>query len=97
MCGSALTDDHVQTDQAQGYNPVQRTNGFAIAGFVVSFFVAILGIIFSAIALKQIRESNEGGRGLAVAGLVLSIIWIAIALLLFMSGACTLSALRFYL
>ena len=74
----------------------QRTNGFAIAGFVLSFFVAILGIIFSAIALKQISDRGEGGKGLAIAGLVLSIVWICVALVLLMAGACTLSSLYFW-
>ena len=74
----------------------QRTNGFAIAGFVLSFFVAILGIIFSAIALKQISDRGEGGKGLAIAGLVLSIVWICVALVLLLAGACTLSSLYFW-
>ena len=74
----------------------QRTNGFAIAGFVLSFFVAILGIIFSAIALKQINDRGEGGKGLAIAGLVLSIVWICVALVLLLAGACTLSSLYFW-
>ncbi len=74
----------------------QRTNGFAIAGFVLSFFVAILGIIFSAIALKQISDRGEGGKGLAIAGLVLSIVWICVALVLLMAGACTVSSLYFW-
>lgn len=73
----------------------QKTNGFAIAGFVLSFFFAILGIIFSAIALKQISERNEGGHGLAVAGLVLSIVWIGLWLVLFSTGACAFTSLRF--
>ncbi|MBQ6369923.1 MAG: DUF4190 domain-containing protein, partial [Parasporobacterium sp.] len=64
--------------------------------FVLSFFVAILGIIFSAIALKQISDRGEGGKGLAIAGLVLSIVWICVALVLLMAGACTLSSLYFW-
>ena len=78
----------------QAYPP--STNGFAIAGFVCAFFFPILGIIFSAIAMKQIDERNEGGKGLAIAGLVLSIIWIGIALIILMTGACTVSTLYSY-
>lgn len=82
--------------QGPGTYVYQRTNGFAIAGFVLSFFVAILGLIFSAIALKQIGDRGEGGKGLAIAGLVLSIVWICVALILLMAGACTVSSLYFW-
>lgn len=61
----------------QGYPsqpPSQKTNGMAIAGFVLSFFCGLLGLIFSAVALSQISKSGEGGKGLAIAGLVLSIL-----------------------
>ena len=110
QCGAPVGDDYVQHEQAQTQNQsqsqgqpqgntayvYQRTNGFAIAGFVLSFFVPILGIIFSAIALKQISDRGEGGKGLAIAGLVLSIVWICVALILLMAGACTLSSLYFW-
>ena len=80
------------TDQAYPLS----TNGFAIAGFVCAFILPILGIIFSAIAMKQIDERKEGGKGLAVAGLVISIVWIGIMLIILMSGACTVSTLYNY-
>ena len=50
----------------------ERTNGFAIAGFVLSFFFCVLGIIFSAIGLSKSKTLNNG-KGLAIAGLVISI------------------------
>ncbi|MFT3884853.1 MAG: DUF4190 domain-containing protein [Flavobacteriales bacterium] len=61
----------------------EKTNGMAIAGFVCSFFIPLLGIIFSAIALGQIRRRGGRGHGLAVAGLIISIatILLVIALL----------------
>ena len=48
------------------------TNGMAIAGFVCSFFFQILGLIFSIIGLCQIKNSGENGRGLAIAGIIIS-------------------------
>lgn len=54
------------------------TNGWAIAGFVSSFFIPILGIIFSAIGLGQIKRTGQKGRGLAIAGIVISILSILI-------------------
>ena len=44
----------------------------AIASFVCAFFFFPLGIIFGHVALSQIKKTNEGGKGLATAGLILS-------------------------
>lgn len=53
-------------------------NGLAVAGFVTSFFCHVIGLVLSAVALSQIKESREtqGGRGLAIAGLVISIVFL---------------------
>ncbi len=56
--------------------PSGKTNGMAITGFVLSFFCAPLGIIFSALGMSQTgKDPSQGGRGLAIAGLVLSILF----------------------
>ena len=68
----------VSSSTTQVGNP-QKTNTLAIVGFVLSFFVAIAGLICSIIARKQIRETGEGGAGLALAGLIISIVEMAIA------------------
>ena len=53
----------------------RKTNGMAVTGFVLSFFCGVLGIIFSAIVMAQTsKDPNQGGRGLAIAGLVISIV-----------------------
>src|SRR4051812_10732381 len=70
---------------APGYGfppPQQKTNTMAILGLVFAFLIAPLGIVFSALGLKQTKERNEGGRGLAVTGLILSIIFTLIWVLL---------------
>ncbi|HPK27209.1 MAG TPA: DUF4190 domain-containing protein [Anaerolineaceae bacterium] len=53
----------------------------AVAGFVCSLFIGIVGLILSIIALNQINNSNGelSGRGLAIAG-----IWISAASMIFM-------------
>lgn len=61
------------------FQPVQpqRTNGMAIAGFVLALLCCTspLGIIFSAIGLNQIgKDPSQGGKGLATAGLILGIL-----------------------
>ena len=71
-----------------------RTNGMAITGFVMGILSVsgciccyglpcnILGLVFSIIALSQINRNPavEKGRGLAIAGLILSAIGILIGL-----------------
>jgi hypothetical protein len=55
-------------------------NGLAIASLVVgivSFFIGLYGavgvvaIILGVIALRQVRERGQRGRGLAIAGIIL--------------------------
>ncbi|MEI8315231.1 MAG: DUF4190 domain-containing protein [Verrucomicrobiota bacterium] len=70
-----------------------RTNGFAIASLVLTSVgwvticcgpvVWIIGIIFSSIALSQIKRSagTQTGKGMALAGL-----WLSIAGLLAIAG-----------
>lgn len=55
-----------------GYPGPRPTNGMAIASLICAFLFAPLGIIFGHISLSQIKRTGEEGRGLAVAGLVIS-------------------------
>lgn len=59
------------------------TNTLAILSLVFAFVFNIAGIVLGHMALKQIRETNEQGRGLAVAGLVISYISLASTVLFF--------------
>jgi len=68
------------------YQPAPRTNGFAIASFVCSLFINILGIIFGHVALSQIKRTNEGGQGLAIAGLIIGYISLGIVILVVISS-----------
>jgi Domain of unknown function (DUF4190) len=75
-----------------GYAPVgpPRTNGFAIASLVCSIagllfgLGGILGIIFGFVARSQINRSNgaQKGLGLAVAGIVIGFVVIAIGVII---------------
>lgn len=57
----------------------QGTNGLAIASFVTSLVgLTILGIIFGHISKSQIKQTGQGGSGLATAGLVIGYIFFAI-------------------
>lgn len=57
--------------QFGGFPQKAKTNGLAIAALVCSFFCGILGIILGIVAIGQINKTNEGGKGLAIAGIVI--------------------------
>lgn len=55
--------------------PSGSTNGFAIASLVCAFLCWPLGLIFGLVAKSQIKAKNEGGNGLATAGIVISAVF----------------------
>src|SRR5918995_1248899 len=70
-----------------GYQSTPKTNGLAIASLVLGIaqiFLCIIGgilsLVFGYIARRQIDESGgtQGGRGMAIAGIILG--WIGIGL-----------------
>jgi peptidyl-prolyl cis-trans isomerase B (cyclophilin B) len=65
-----------------GYPQPRPTNGMAIASLVCAFLFAPLGIVFGHVSLSQIRRTGEEGRGLAIAGLVISYLLTVLAVLL---------------
>jgi hypothetical protein len=86
----------VTTTTTTSENPVAYTNtttatstllpwnGFAIAGFVLSLTIWPMAFIFSPIALSQFKRNGENwnrGRGLALAGLIISIVSAVITVL----------------
>jgi hypothetical protein len=58
--------------------PTGDLNILALIGFCLSLFsfFALPGLICSLIGLKQIKEGNGEGKGLAIAGIVLGAMWI---------------------
>ena len=70
--------------------PVPRTSGMAIASLVLGIVpvccvTPILAIIFGHCAMSEIRQSGGmvGGRGMALAGLILGYIWTGLMILYF--------------
>jgi flagellar basal body rod protein FlgC len=53
----------------------------AIAGLICAFFIPLLGLIFSIIGINQTKDNKRGGRGLAIAGLIISAIGMLLGLL----------------
>ncbi|HEY2502594.1 MAG TPA: DUF4190 domain-containing protein [Mycobacterium sp.] len=79
-----------------GYQPPPQTagtNGMAIASLVCSLFGwvcvigGILGMIFGFMALGQIKQRGQGGRGMAIAGIVIGAVVTALVILVGIIGA----------
>jgi hypothetical protein len=69
----------------------QKSNGLAVASMVVSIcglvlvacygaggLLGLIGAVLGHVAQRQIRERGEGGRGMALAGIICG--WIALGL-----------------
>jgi Domain of unknown function (DUF4190) len=68
--------------------PAQKTNGFAIASLVFGIIGGVLlALVFGYIALSQIRRSGgrQGGRGMALAGVILGWAWLGLLVILLAS------------
>ena len=59
----------------------EHTNTLSILAIIFGFAGSILGIVFGHIALAQIRRTAEQGRGLAITGLVVGYIGLAIGVI----------------
>lgn len=71
----------ITADQAVGPFPGHSgTNSMAIAALIGGLVMAPVGIVCGHIALAQISATRQGGRGLAIAGLVLGYSWIALVM-----------------
>lgn len=62
--------------------PPPRTNTMAVLAIVFAFVFPVLGIVFGAIARRQIPRTGEAGSTLASVGFVLGIVFTAISVLL---------------
>lgn len=64
----------------QPFNPREgKWNVCAIIGFVLAFVFSLAGLIVSIVGLNQIKKTHEKGRGLAIAGIVISIAFMLLA------------------
>jgi hypothetical protein len=67
----------------------QKTNGLAIAGFILSFLCPLIGLILSGVGLSQINSSGgmQKGKGLAVAGIVIAIVMMVLGVIIRLGNA----------
>ncbi|MGW7412239.1 DUF4190 domain-containing protein [Streptomyces sp. NPDC054863] len=65
-----------------------RTNGLAIASLVTGIVccIPVLGLILGLVALSQIKKRGDSGKGMAVAGIVLSSLSVVLVLVGILTG-----------
>lgn len=85
--------------QNGGYNNGGYNGGdgnektLAIVGFVLSFIVSLAGLIVSAIALNKYKQTGATeGKGFATAGLIISIVSMALTVLISSCYGCVICA-----
>ncbi len=69
FCGEFSGSFSIETN-----NKNKKTNNMAIAGFICSFFMPLLGWIFGCIGLAKSGDCNGTGKGFSVAALIISTI-----------------------
>lgn len=74
-----------ENPQMSGYevhnNESNSNNALAITGFILSFFIPLAGLIVSIFGLRKAKEMHNNGKGFAIAGIVISSIFIGFGLL----------------
>ena len=63
----------------------KNSNVIAIVGFILSFFLAVAGLICSIIGLVKSKELNDG-KGFSIAGIVISSLRIILMIVFFLFG-----------
>jgi hypothetical protein len=95
FCEKCGTPVQAPENQAPSYNAPQygpaakqESNGMAIGGFVCSLvgflccqLVTPVGLILSIIGLSKSKQMNGSGKGLAIAGIIIGAIGVAIFIL----------------
>jgi Septum formation/Domain of unknown function (DUF4190) len=67
-----------------------NTSGWAVASFILGIFAIIpLSVIFGFVGLQRVRRLGQRGKGLAIAGLVLSLIWAGVFVAVGLAGSST--------
>ncbi|WP_309094567.1 DUF4190 domain-containing protein [Streptomyces sp.] len=75
----------------RAYGTPVSVNALAVAALVLGLlcFVPALGLVLGLIALRQIKRSGQSGRGLAIAGAVLSCVGVVLWTVVLSTGAAS--------
>ena len=93
-CGKEINDNavicpncgvQVQEVNQPDVNVQQSNNTIAIVGFVLSFLVALAGLICSIIGYKNAVKENAPYKGLALAGIIISAVSMILSFILYVT------------
>lgn len=96
-CGKEIDDNayvcpHCGVKVEKSELQSQEKNTLAIVGFVLSFFIAIAGLICSILAYRKCKNENAPQKGFAVAGIVISAISMALTVLIYIIAIAAVAA-----
>jgi hypothetical protein len=80
-----MTQPYAPPSATPAYQPPQQqagTNTLAIIAIIGGFVFPLAGIVCGFIALSQIKRTGQGGRGLALAGVIIGFAIIAFGILM---------------
>lgn len=92
QCGTPVNESKTVNITNNITTSTSSSNGFAIAGFVVSLVSSLLccgsfnvvGLVLSIIGLVKSKEINGCGKGLAIAGIIIACIFFIIDIVIAM-------------
>ena len=99
-CGSVIDDNAavcphcgVVANREKLVQSEEKTNTLAVVGFILSFFIAIAGLICSIIGYRNASQYHGKGKGMALAGIIISTISIVFIVIYIIILIGTISAI----
>lgn len=90
---SDVTPPPAAPQPAYGAPAGAKTNTLAIVALVLGILVPLGGVIVGPIALGQIKRTGEGGRGLALAGIIIGAVLILLYIIIIIVTVAASAAL----
>ena len=93
-CGTPVDGEAPVATQTVAVAPVKKSNGFALAGFIVSLVSTLLccgsfnviSLILSIVGAVKAKDYDGNGKGFAIAGIIISAIGLVILILFTVFG-----------
>jgi hypothetical protein len=70
----------VVATQTNSPTTTEKFNVLSIVGFILAFFLSIVGAILGVIALVQINRTGQRGRGLAWAAVIIGVVFFIVGI-----------------
>ena len=79
------SDEPQQTQSSEPEKVIsgQKTNTLAIVALILAFIMPLIGLILGIIALVQIKKKGQKGKGLAIAAIIIPVVFIGLFFVMF--------------